>query len=97
MLLKSEIFHYDTSLDLNMVNYHIKLRENATNLCTIILPWGKYCYQCLTMGVVDSLYNFQQKMNDLFRLFSFIRAYIYKLLVSTKGDRTYHVKNYNSL
>ena len=39
MLLKLEGFKYDVSLDLNMGYYHIKLRENASNLCTIILTW----------------------------------------------------------
>ena len=42
MLLKLEGFQYATSLDLNMGYYHIGLSENASNLCTIILPQGKY-------------------------------------------------------
>ena len=40
MLLKLEGFQYATSLDLNMGYYHIRLIKNASNLCTIILPWG---------------------------------------------------------
>ena len=42
MLLKLEGFKYTTSLDLNMGYYHIRLSDQASNLCTIILPWGKY-------------------------------------------------------
>ena len=38
MLLKLEGFQYATSLDLNMGYYHIQIIENASNLCTIILP-----------------------------------------------------------
>ena len=49
MILKTEGFKYDTSLDLNMGYYHIHLSEEARNLCTIILPWGKYRYRCLPM------------------------------------------------
>ena len=41
MLLKLEGFHYDMSLYLNMGYYYIQLSENTSNLCTIILPWGK--------------------------------------------------------
>ena len=41
MLLNLEGFQYATSLDLNMGYYHILLSEQASNLCTIILPWGK--------------------------------------------------------
>ena len=54
MLLKLEGFQYAMSLDLNMVYCHIQLSENASNLCTIILPWGKYRYKRLPMGVANS-------------------------------------------
>ena len=37
-LLELEGFQYATSLDLNMGYYHIQLSENASKLCTIILP-----------------------------------------------------------
>ena len=74
MLLKLEGFQYATSLDLNMRYYHIQLSKNKSNLCTIIIPWGKYCYKRLTMGVANSPAIFQQKMNDLFHGFEFIRA-----------------------
>ena len=69
MLLKLEVFQYVTSLDLNMGYYHIQLSENASNLCTIILPWGKYRYKRLPMGVANSPDIFKQKMNYLFRGF----------------------------
>ena len=65
--------------------YHIRLSENASNLCTIILPRGKYRYKCLPMGVTNSPDIFQQKMNDLFHGFEFICVYIDELLVLTKG------------
>ena len=57
--------------------YHIGLSKNASNLCTIIIPWGKYCYKRLPMGVADSPDIPQQNMNDLFHGFEFICAYIY--------------------
>ena len=80
MLLKLEGFQYATSLDLNMGWYHIWLSKNESNLCTIIIPWGKYCYKRLPMGVADSLDISQQNMIDLFHGFKFICAYIYDLL-----------------
>ena len=43
------------------------------------------------MGVANSLENFQQKMNDLFHGFEFIRAYIDNILILTKGYWTDHV------
>ena len=44
MLQKLEGFKYATALDLNMGYYTIKLNPDAQNLCTIVLPWGKYKY-----------------------------------------------------
>ena len=55
-------------------------------------PVGKYHYKRLTMGVRNSLEISQQKMNDLFQGFKFIRAYMDELLISTKGDWIDHVQ-----
>ena len=92
MLLKLEGFQYATSLDLNMGYYYIKLSENTSKLCMIILPWGKYLYKRLTMLVATSLDIFQQKMNNLFYVFEFIRAHIDNMLILTKGDGKDHMQ-----
>ena len=42
ILLKLDGFQYTMSLDLNMGYDHIQLTEDASNLCRIIIPWGKY-------------------------------------------------------
>ena len=42
MLLKLEDLNYVTSLELNMGYYHIHLREDVSNLFTMIIPWVKY-------------------------------------------------------
>ena len=44
MLFNLEGFQYDTSMDLNVGYYHIRLSKEASNLYTIILPWVKYKY-----------------------------------------------------
>ena len=41
VLLKLYVFQYAMSLDLKMGYYHIQLCKNLSNLCIIILPWGK--------------------------------------------------------
>ena len=43
MMLKLEGLKNDTSIDLNMTYYHIWLSEDASNLCTIILPLVNTC------------------------------------------------------
>ena len=91
MLLKLKGFQYAKSLDLNIGYYHIQLIENTSNLCTIILLWGKYRYKRLPIGVANSPEIYQQKMNDLFHGFEFIHAYLDYLLILTKGDWIDHI------
>ena len=96
MLLKLECFLYSTSPDLNMGHYHIRISKNVINLCTIIHPWVKYFYKRLPMGVMNSPDTLQQKTNYLFHGFEFIRAYIYDILILTKGERTDHIHKLES-
>ena len=53
-LFKLEGFNYATSTDLNMVYYYIWLSKYSSNLWMIILPWGKYCFKHLQMGINNS-------------------------------------------
>ena len=54
------------ALDLNLGYYHIRLNEQASKLCTIILPWGKYWYKRLPMGVSNPPDISQEKINKTF-------------------------------
>jgi hypothetical protein len=54
LLLKLEGFQYAMTLDLNMGYYHIELSPFSKHLCTIVMPFGKYEYQCLPMGLCNS-------------------------------------------
>ena len=92
MLLKLEGFKYATSLDLNMGYYHIELTPHSKTLCTIVLPWGKYEYQRLPMGLSNSPDIFQEKMSSLMDGLEFVRAYIDDLLVITKGSYEDHLE-----
>jgi hypothetical protein len=48
-------FAYATALDLNLGDYTIRLDQDASNTCTIILPWGQYIPQELTMEIAGSV------------------------------------------
>jgi hypothetical protein len=65
VLQELEGFTYATALDLNMVHYTIRLDPNASKICTIIFPWGKYSYKRLPMGIAGSPDIFQAKMSEL--------------------------------
>ncbi len=92
MLLKLEGFKYATSLDLNMGYYHIELSPDSKKLCTIVLPFGKYEYQRLPMGLCNSPDIFQEKMSELFTGLEFVRAYIDDLLAITNGTFDDHLE-----
>ena len=81
ILSKLEVLNYATKLDFNMSYDNILLRENKSNSCIIILPWGKYCYNNLPIVISNSPDIFQQKLNHLFLGFQFIRACIDKILI----------------
>ena len=81
MLQKLEGFMFATSLDLNMGYYHILLTPEASRLCTVVVPWGKYEYLRLPMGLCNSPDIFQEKMSDLMQGLDFARAYLDDLLI----------------
>jgi hypothetical protein len=79
-------FTFASALDLNMGYYTIRLDGDAQKICTIILPWGKYSYQRLPMGVACSPDIFQEKMTGLMEALEYVRVYIDDLLILSKGS-----------
>ena len=92
MLVNLEGFQYASSLDLNMGYYHIELTPNSKSYCTIVLPFGKYEYQRLPMGLCNSPDIFQEKMSELMSDLEFVRVYIDDLLTLTKGTFEDHLE-----
>ena len=91
ILQEMEGFTYATALDLNMGYYTIRLDGDAQKICTIILPWGKYSYLRLPMGVAGSPDIFQEKMTSLMDTLEYIRVYIDDLLILTKDTFDDHL------
>jgi len=85
MLLNLEGFQWATSLDLNMGYYRIRLDPASKQLCTIVLPFGKYEYQAIPMGLCNSPDIFQEKMSELMDGLTFVRTYIDDLLCLNKS------------
>jgi hypothetical protein len=59
--------------------------------CLIILPWGKYCYLCLSMGLACSLDKYQEKMSELFINMISIIFYEDDILVLTSSSFDDHL------
>ena len=50
------------------------------------MPWGKYEYQKLLMGLCNSPDIFQDNMSELFDGFYYVREYIDDLLLTTNDS-----------
>ena len=92
VLQELEGFTFATALDLNMGYYTIRLDPDASRICTIIFPWGKYSYKRLPMGIAGSPDIFQAKMSELMATLEFVRTYLDDLLCITKGDLEDHLQ-----
>ena len=91
VLQELEGFTYAMALDLNMGYYSIRLNPDASNICTIILPWRNHSYLRLPMGVACSPDIFQAKMSEVMGTLEFVRTYIDDLLCITKGSLNDHL------
>ena len=97
MLLKVSNFTYATALDLVMGYYNIRLSADASKLCTIITPFGKYEYNRLPMGVSIAPDIFQDRICQLFDDIECVRKFIDDLLVVTKGSFEDHLSQLDAV
>jgi hypothetical protein len=66
---------------------------NTSAICTVILPWGKYEYLRLPIGLCNSLDIFQEMMSDLMQGLEFTPAYIDNLLILSTGSFSQHLEH----
>ena len=92
VLQEVEGFTYATSLDLNMGYYTIRLDPDASRICTIIFPWGKYSYKRLPMGVAGSPDIFRSKLSELLAALEFVRTYLDALLIISTASLSDHLE-----
>ncbi len=72
--------------------YTIRLDPDASKICTIMFPWGKYSYKRLPMGIAGSPDIFQGKMLELMESLEFVRAYLDNLLRISKLSLEDHLE-----
>ena len=76
-----EKFLSATALDLSQGYYAIPICKKSQKICTTILPWGKYAYMRLPMGVACAPDIFQSIMMDLLGDLDYVLVYIDDILI----------------
>jgi Reverse transcriptase (RNA-dependent DNA polymerase) len=84
-------------LDLNMGFWTIELDEASRSLTTVILPWGKYSYQRLAMGLSVSPDIYQEKMSSLFTDMENVICFIDDIALITNGSFTSHLRQLDAV
>jgi hypothetical protein len=79
-------------IDLSMGYYHIPLDLEAHKVCTTILPWGKYQYKRLPMGVKTIPDIFQRIMYELLGDIPNIQVYLDDMLITSNGTFEEHAE-----
>jgi hypothetical protein len=72
--------------------YTIKLDPMASEICTIIFPWGKYSYKRLPTGFGGSADIFQAQIMDLMASLKFVLVYMNNLSIITRGVLDEHLQ-----
>ncbi len=72
--------------------YTIRLDPDASKICTIIFPWGKYSYKRLPVGIAGSPDIFQGKMLELMKSLEFVRVNLDNLLCISKLSLEDHLE-----
>ncbi len=72
--------------------YTIRLDPTASEMCTIIFPWGNYSYKRLPMGFGGLADIFQAQIMDLMASLGFLQAYMDDLLIITRRTLDKHLQ-----
>ncbi len=85
-------------LDLNMGFWMIQLDKECQWLATVILPWGKYSYQCLATGLSVSPNIYQEKMSAIFFLdMENVICFIDDIALITNGSFENHLNKLDEI
>ena len=86
-LQKLEKFKSATALDLSLGFYSISFDEESQKVCSTILPWGKYAYLRMPMGVSCAPSMFQSIMTETLRGLD-VLVYIDNILIIQRDSQS---------
>lgn len=65
MLTRHAGYKYFTKLDVSMQHYTFELNEETSNLCVIVIPFSKFRYKCLPMGICQYTEQCHLEVDDI--------------------------------
>ena len=83
-----EKFKSATALDLSQGFYTIPIDKESQKICTTILPWGKYSYKRLPMGICQAPFLFQSVLMELLADLEYVLVYIDDILIVQREDES---------
>jgi hypothetical protein len=92
VLQELEGFTFATAPDLNTGYYTMRLDPDASRICTIIFPWGKYSYKRLPVGIAGPPDIFQSKTLELMEDLEYVQAYLDDLLCISRSSLKDHLE-----
>ena len=87
-LKKIEKFVSATAIDLSQGYYHIPLSKEAQKILSTVLPWAKYSYKRLPMGLASAPDIFQSIMTEIFKDLDYVLVYLDDILVIQREGET---------
>ena len=84
VLKKRKGYEFLTKLDISMQYYTFELDEESKKLCTIVTPFGPFCYKRVAMGLCNSPGFAQARMEEVLRGIFDADVYIDGIAVSSR-------------
>ena len=79
VLRRRKGYEFLTKLDISMMFYTFALDDESSKMCTIVTPFGPFCYNRVPMGLVNSPAFAQSKMKEVLRRIDETEVYIVTL------------------
>ena len=76
VLRKQKGYEFLTKLDISMQYYTFDLDKESSKLCTIVTPFGPFCYNRIPMGLKTSPRYAQAKMDEVLQGIDDTKCYI---------------------
>jgi hypothetical protein len=81
-----------SSLDMSMGSYSTLLEDSSSRCTAFVIPWGKYRYLRLPMGISTAPLEFQAIPQALHGDLPFVRDYLDNILVLTETSFSDHIE-----